>query len=490
MLSVRRFLHSVYQVWPKFDPKSLGVRLTFGVAIVSALGLGGVAVWISWRMQYLLVATHKHNIQYIADRLPHDIEIYSDMMPLETGAQKAIDNLTTPQTLLWVKNPQNKLTAQSNLMKLDIQERQLLNLAEIPPSPELQYVNGRYWLLCATDLTVKDVELGKIFIAQDITGDQTLFLRLMSSLSLASLLAILSMSVILAWYVRRSLLPLKRISQLAEKISPEQLAAAHLELENPPSEVKQLAQTLEATLIRLGEAWEHQRQLMSNVSHELRTPLTIVSGYLQSTLRRSDNLTVMQREALEIASSEASRTVQLLADLLDLARADNDRLYFSLEPICLNDWLSDLQSMIAHYRDRKIQVNLPKKSLIIRADNNRLKQVLLNLLDNAVNYSEKNSPITVTLNHEQQTAKIRVSDRGIGIPLAQQSRIFERFYRVDDDRSRASGGTGLGLSIVKTLVSGMGGTISLISQPKKGTTFTVSFPLCHSATNYSVVKKN
>ena len=95
----------------------------------------------------------------------------------------------------------------------------------------------------------------------------------MSNLSLASLLAILSMSVILAWYIRRSLLPLKRISQLAEKISPEQLAEAHLELENPPSEVKQLAQTLEATLMRLGEAWEHQRQLMSNVSHELRTPL-------------------------------------------------------------------------------------------------------------------------------------------------------------------------------------------------------------------------
>ena len=351
-------------------------------------------------------------------------------------------------------------------MKLDVQEKHLLNLAEIPPSPELQYVNGRYWLLCATNLTVNDVLLGKIFIAQDITGDQTLFLRLMSNLSLASLLAILMMSGMLAWYVRRSLLPLKRISQLAEKISPEQLAEAHLELENPPSEVKQLAQTLEATLMRLGDAWEHQRQLMSNVSHELRTPLTIVSGYLQSTLRRSSNLTVMQREALEIASSEANRTVQLLADLLDLARADNDRLYFSLETLCLNDWLSELESMIAHYRDRKIQVNSPKKSLIIRADSNRLKQVLLNLLDNAVNYSEKDSPITVTASNEQQRATIRVSDRGMGIPLAQQSRIFERFYRVDDDRSRATGGTGLGLSIVKTLVSGMGGTISLTSQPQ------------------------
>ena len=112
---------------------------------------------------------------------------------------------------------------------------------------------------------------------------------------------------------------------------------------------------------------------------------------------------------------------------------------------------------------------------MIKADVNRLKQVLLNLIDNAVKYSDPQEPITVKLSRENNKISILVCDRGIGIPLAKQGRIFERFYRVDDDRSRATGGTGLGLSIVKTLVEGMGGNISLRSKPGVGTTFIVTF---------------
>lgn len=428
-------------------------------------------------MQYLLVATHKQNVQYIAERLPHDIEIYSDMVSLKTGAQKAIDNLTNPQTLLWIKDARGQITAQSNLIKMGSREKILLSLTKIPPSPELQRINGRYWLLCANSLTVKGVNLGKVYIAQDITGDQTLFLRLMGNLSLASFLAILSLSAALACYVRQSLLPLKRLSQLAAKISAEQLAAAHLQLENAPSEVRELTQAWEEMLLRLGEAWERQRQFASNVSHELRTPLTLVSGYLQSTLRRSDNLTANQREALEIAASEASRTVQLLADLLDLARADGSPVYFVKERLPLNHWLEEIKLMAGSYSERQIDLELPSYSLAIEADSHRLKQVMLNLLDNAVKYSDSSTTISLTLDSYQGRARIRVRDCGIGIPLAQQSRIFERFYRIDEARSRTTGGVGLGLAIVKTLVEGMGGRISLQSQPGKGSTFTVTFPL-------------
>lgn len=460
-----------------FAPHSLGVRLTVGVALLFALGLGTVAVWISWRMQYLLVATHKQNVEYIAERLPHDVEIYSDMVSLPMGLQKAIDNLTNPQTLLWVKDARGQVTAQSNLMKMGSREKRLLVLTQIPPSPELQQVNGRYWLLCANILTVKGVNLGKVYIAQDITGDQTLFLSLMGNLGLASFLAILSLSAALAWYVRRSLLPLKRLSQLAAKISAEQLAAAHLQLEDAPSEVRELAQAWEEMLLRLGEAWERQHQFASNVSHELRTPLTLVSGYLQSTLRRSDNLTPNQREALEIAASEASRTVQLLADLLELARAEGSPLHFARERLLLNDWLEEIKLMAGSYSERQIDLELPPYPLTIEADANHLKQVLLNLLDNAVKYSDSSLPISLILDSQQGRVRIHVRDWGIGIPLAQQSRIFERFYRVDEARSRASGGVGLGLAIVKTLVEGMGGSIFLQSQPGRGSTFTVTFPL-------------
>ena len=229
-------------------------------------------------------------------------------------------------------------------------------------------------------------------------------------------------------------------------------------------------------LARFSESWENQRQFVSNVSHELRTPLTIVHGYLQSTLRRGKNLTEAQREALETAAEEADRTIQLLQDLLELARADNGHIHFDIQRLSLNELTLEVVDMAHQYSDREIQVKLPDRSIEIKADRNRLKQVLLNLIDNAVKYSNPTTPITLRLETHGGQVCLHVCDRGEGIPLSHQARIFERFYRVDDARTRSTGGTGLGLSIVKTLVEGMGGRVTVVSKLGEGSTFTISLP--------------
>ena len=478
------------QFYQQIDPSSLRMRLTIGVAAVSAFGLGGVAIWTSLSMQQILIVTHKQNIQYIGDRFPHDVEIYSEMVLLPNGIQKAIDNLSTANTLLWVKNRDGKVIAQSTPIKVGTKGSALLSLTEVPPIPEIQKIEGRYWLLCASPLKVKGNKLGKFYLAQDITSDQAMFLSLMRNMSIASLLSLGVMTVAIAIYVRRSLQPLQRICKLTEKISADDLGEAHIHLENAPSEVRELARTFEKMLLRLSEAWEHQRQLLSNVSHELRTPLTIVSGYLQSTLRRGTNLTQPQREALEIAAQEADRTIQLMQDLLDLARADSGRIHFYLETIILNDLLEEVAGMAREYSNRIVKVESSPRAIAIKADINRLKQVLLNLIDNAVKYSDSQQPVTVKLAQQNEKVTIQVCDRGIGIPLAQQARIFERFYRVDSDRSRATGGTGLGLSIVKTLVEGMKGSISVRSQLGEGSTFTVTFLAISSPENRLIIPQS
>ncbi|MGH2413242.1 MAG: sensor histidine kinase, partial [Microcystaceae cyanobacterium] len=415
--------------------------------MVSALGLSGVAMWTSWKMQQILILTHKQNIQYISDRLPHDVEIYSEMVSLTQGMQKVIDNLTTNHTLLWIKRPDGTVAAQSMPMKMKMEGTGLLSLKEVPTMPELQSVKGRYWLVCANPLVVKNTNLGTVYIAQDITVDQMMFWGLMRSLSLASFLAISGMTLVIAWYVRRSLYPLQRMSQLTANVSAERLGEAQLHLENAPSEVRELAQMFDQMLMRLSQSWEHQRQLVSNVSHELRTPLTIVSGYLQSILRRGHNLTDVQREALEIAASETERTIQLMEDLLDLARADSGRMHFQIEPIMVNELVAEVAGMAKKYSsDRHLEIALTDYPITIKADSNRLKQVLLNLIDNAVKYSDPEMPITLKLIQKDKLAMIQVCDRGVGIPLQQQARIFERFYRLDETRCRATGGIGLGLS--------------------------------------------
>lgn len=478
MKLVNRLKKTANQFWQQIDPFSLQVRLTIGIAFLSAVGLSSVAIWISWQMQQILISTHKQNIKYIADRFPRDVEIYSQLLPVEKGLQKAIDNLSTGNTLLWVRRPDGIILAQSEGLQDDSEspDAVLLSLSRMPLQPQVYDVEKRYWVLYGGELKVKRKTLGRLYIAKDITEDQNVFLTMVNNLAIVSLLSILTILLAIAIYIQRSLRPLRELSQLAGTISPDRLGKAQLQLWNAPTEVKELTQTWSLMLSRLSQAWEQERQFVSNVSHELRTPLTIVRGYLQSTLRRGINLTEPQQEALTIASSEADRTIRMLQDLLDLARADNGNLHFHWEQIILNDLVSEIGSMAEQFTNREIVVEDQAGKVEVKADRNRLKQVLLNLIDNAVKYSEPEQAITLKLQDDSEQAIVQVCDRGCGIPLQHQTRIFERFYRVDEARSRSTGGAGLGLSIVKTLVEGMGGSVAVGSKLDEGSIFTVTLP--------------
>lgn len=458
------------------DTASLKVRLTVGIAAVAALGLGGLAVWTSMRIQKILISTHKENLEFIAERFPQDIKIYSEMVTLEEGAQRAINNLSEPDRLIWIKDTTGSVVAKSQTFNQAETSSALLALDNISTIPQLKNFDGTYWLMCAVPLQIENANFDKLYLAHNITDDRIMFRNLIRSLTFATFIAIATMTTVIAVYIHRSMQPLRKLSQLTATISADQLDHAHISLEQAPTEVEELAETFNQMLMRLAEAWEHQRELLSNVSHELRTPLTIISGYIQSILRRSDNLSEIQTEALNTAASEADRTVQLLQDLLDLARLDSNRMQFQCENILLNDLIQEVVGMAQKYSKRDINCELPDDLIAIKADSPRLKQVLLNLIDNAVKYSDPETSVTVQLTQQPDRATIKVCDRGLGIPLQQQGRIFERFFRVDEARNRA-GGTGLGLSIVKTLVEGMRGNITLRSKLNEGSIFIVSFPL-------------
>lgn len=471
-------MYQIKKIWESIDPFSLRGRLTVGVAAVSALGLGSLAIWTSWTMQQILIDSHKHNIEQIAARLPRDVQLFSEMMPPETGLQKAINNLTTTNSLLWVKSLNNKMLAKSTTGNLlsDSTASELMSLTEMPNLPQVHKVSQRYFVLYCNSLRVDGKVLGNLFVVQDITYEQEMFQVMLRSLSIASILAIIAISVAIAFYIKTSLKPLRQLSQMTAVISAEDLPSAQLYLDNAPSEVKELTQTFNMMLSRLSQSWEQEREFVSNVSHELRTPLTIVHGYLQSVLRRQNNLTEMQREALETAASEAERTIRLLQDLLDLARADSGNFHFRIESCVLNDIVAEVVGMAQQYSDRTIKIESINYPIEVKADYNRLKQVLINLIDNAVNYSQADTPITLKLNRQGEEANIQICDKGYGIPLQHQSRIFERFYRVDEARTNSTGGCGLGLSIVKTLIEGMNGSVTVRSRLGEGSVFTITLP--------------
>jgi hypothetical protein len=472
-------VNKIRKFWRNIDPSSLQLRLTIGIAAFSALVLGSLATWTSWKMQQILIDSHKHNIQQIAERLPRDVQLYSQMMQPETGLEKAVNNLANTNTLLWLKNPNNQILVKSATLDLlsNSTVAELMSLTKMQIKPQVYKVNQSYFVLSGSSVQVQGKLLGEVFVVQDITREQTMFVVMVQSLAITSILAIIVLTVAIAFYIKRSLQPLRQLSQMTSVISTEDLGQAQLYLDNAPSEVKELAQTLAMLLSRLSQSWQQEREFVSNVSHELRTPLTIVHGYLQSVLRRQNNLTPTQQEALETAASEAERTIHLLQDLLDLARADSGHLYLKIQPYVLNDLVEEVVVMAKKYSDRVITIESTIYPIQVKADYSRLKQVLLNLIDNAVKYSEVGTPIIFKLNQLQDKAIIQVCDQGYGIPLQHQARIFERFYRVDESRSHASGGCGLGLSIVKTLIESMGGSVNVQSKLGEGSTFTISLPV-------------
>ncbi|MBP0025867.1 MAG: two-component sensor histidine kinase, partial [Roseofilum sp. SID2] len=309
----------------KFKFNSLQFRLTLGLAIVSGIGLGSVAIATGLKMQQQLVLTHKQNIEYIAERLPNDIKIYSQRFSERETLKMVIEDVSAENIFLWIQAPDGEIIARSpNLQRsLDPENADLLNISNAPIQPEVYPYKGRYFVLCAGPLRVNEQHLGKLYLAQDITSEQQMLLEMLRNLIGVSVFALLLIVIMMAIYIRRSLDPVRKISEYAVKISAQDLGEVSLSLDPAPSELQELTNTLDLMLSRLSESWEHQRQFVSNVSHELRTPLTIVHGYLQSTLRRGKNLTEPQREALETAAGEADRTIQLLQDLLELARTDN-----------------------------------------------------------------------------------------------------------------------------------------------------------------------
>jgi signal transduction histidine kinase len=467
-----------YFTGKRISTSSLQFRLTLELVLLSILALGGLALWSGWQMEQTLVAAHKQTLEYIAMRFPDQVQLYSEMGRIETGLERTVSQLSTPGLAIWVKSHDGKLLSQSpNLEHSSPEIRRVDALGAVPEKPQVLRFGDRDIVLCGSPLVLNGKSLGKLYLSQDITEDQQKLNAGLWRLLFVSLLTIAILIVAISKRIRKAMQPLQQMSQVASAISVDDLNGAKLQLQRAPDEVLGLAQAFNEMLFRLSSAWEQQRQFVGNVSHELRTPLTIVIGYLQSLLRRGTNLSAYQQQALETATAETERTIRMLQDLLDLARADSGHLHFRLNPVMLNTLLVEVAAMSRKVSNREIYVLAPDEDVVTCADQDRLQQVLINLLDNALKYSAPEHPVDLILEKTEHDALIHVRDRGIGIPLPHQNRIFERFYRVDESRTRSRDGTGLGLAIAKSLIEGMDGRITLRSKPGEGSIFTITLPL-------------
>jgi len=221
-----------------------------------------------------------------------------------------------------------------------------------------------------------------------------------------------------------------------------------------------------------------RKDFVANVSHELKTPVTSIKGFSETLLDGAMNDQDTLEAFLEIILKESDRLQILIQELLDLSKIEQHGFKLTIGKVDVWKSITEVFEILrgkAAEKDISLTIGESSGNSVIEADPDRIKQVLINLVSNAITYSPNRGTITISVNDENNMVSIEVKDYGIGIEKSEIPRIFERFYRVDKARSRNSGGTGLGLAIVKHIVEAHKGNIEVTSEIGNGTTFTIKF---------------
>ena len=346
-------------------------------------------------------------------------------------------------------------------------------------SRKLRLPDGDRMLIAALNYTTRDkqqflVEVGVPF-APVSTMLGHLFVQLSFGLPLALLIAILGGYFL----VRRSLRPVEQIAQKAEQITHHNLSD-RLPLADTGDEIERLSISLNHMIERLEDAMQNSKRFVADASHELRTPLTVLRGELEN-LGRDARVDSASRDLIGSMLEEVERLTKIVEGLVALSRLDAGEakmewVQFNLAELATTT--ADQMNLLAEDKGVTVRCS-PNQEIMVEGDRARLKQVLVNLLDNAIKYTPGGGSIQLNISQQNGHAILDVSDSGIGIPPESVSHVFDRFYRVDKARTRNEGGAGIGLSIVKSICGAHGAEVEVESIIGKGSRFRVKLPLAH-----------
>lgn len=310
-------------------------------------------------------------------------------------------------------------------------------------------------------------------------------------LIIGTIFSLILAALVGAYLARRTLKPLQTITQTASGITQMDDLGRRLSIPDQSSEVGQLAATFNEMLNRIQKLFIAQERLVADVSHELRTPLTTIQGNIEllqkaiaqnSSAEHSSVILQTMGETLTEVEIEANRMGRMINDLLLLAQADSGRLQLSAEVVEMDTLLLDVYRQARRIIERTKGVNGldlrlgSEDQALVRGDRERLRQLVLNLVENAIKYTPIGGTVTLGLKKSDGWVNVIVQDTGIGISEENQQLIFERFYRTDKARSREMGGSGLGLSISQWIARAHGGRITVESRLQEGSEFTLWLP--------------
>ncbi|UCD97779.1 MAG: HAMP domain-containing histidine kinase [Chloroflexota bacterium] len=347
------------------------------------------------------------------------------------------------------------------------------------------YIEDIHLRVLSVPLVIGNRPIGTLQLAANLVlVDRTLNL-LVTVLLMSSIIA-MAVAAVVGWLTtRRALAPLEAVTQTALRITRADDLSRRISYQGPPDdEVGQLILAFNQTLLRLENLFNTQRRFLADVGHELRTPLTVIKG----------NVDLMQRfgsfdeESLTSIENEVDRLTRMVGDLLLLAQAESGKLPLDIHLVELDTLVLEVLNQMGVLAREKLTLRLGEMDqVLVCGDQDRLKQVLVNLVGNAINYTPSGGTVTISLGKVDHQSRLTIHDTGPGIPSEDLPHVFERFYRGEKSRTRSPDGKGfgLGLSIAYWIIRNHGGSIEVESPEGEGTTFFVWLPLakedCQSA---------
>lgn len=323
-------------------------------------------------------------------------------------------------------------------------------------------------------------EIGAVLVAAPSTVSLVEAEALLSSMLVIAPLILAASVLVGYWVAGRNLRPLGVMVRELEAITDGQGLHRRLAVDGGGDEVTRLGIAANRMFERLERSFSALHRFTAEASHELKTPLMVLRAGVERVLR-NPNTSAESLQALDESLMHINRMAELVDSLLTLARADEGRLPLAVEECDLRDLVaeaSETASMLAEPTELSVTTTIPESAVMLPVDRTRIRQLVLNLVTNAVKYTPAGGEVSLGLSDQGQTVTLTVGDTGIGIAAGDLPHIFDRFWRADPSRSRVgeSPGTGLGLAITKWIAEAHGGSIAVQSRPGRGTLFTVTLP--------------
>jgi heavy metal sensor kinase len=404
------------------------------------------------------------NPQEISDPLDYEV-IHSKLPP--------INEFTSPAMYIQLIDQNgNVVVKSSNLGEQELPVNLSLIEQGFAGNVAVQTVSagdGANVRIMVSPLYLRD-EVLLLEVAQSVNHIETTMSQVRWALLASILLALVLAAISGGAIVRNALSPVSQLIRTARSIEASSDLTRRVGYKGPPDEIEELATTFDHMIEHLDSVFQSQRDFVADASHELRGPLTVIRGNID-LLRRNQSVED-RHESVRAIQQETARMVKIVDDLLLLAEVQSTQLAQE-QRVALREIVLEEVSRANNLAGKRKIVVGRQEDLVVTGDAHRLKQLLANLVDNAIKYTPEHDTITLSLFKDGEWACLEVADTGIGITPEHLPHIFDRFYRVDKARSRTSGGTGLGLAIVKGIAEQHGGKVTVTSQPDKGSTFTV-----------------